>query len=71
MPYWVDYCIGFCVGVIGGLCYSNIFFILLKNEKIPVYYVEAASNFLLITGNFAVVLAALCVIFLDKFIIIS
>lgn len=67
LQYWVDFIIVFWVGIIGGLCFSNVFFIQLKNEEIPKYFKEASSNFILVSANFAVLIASISIIFIDNY----
>ncbi|OMJ74935.1 hypothetical protein SteCoe_26036 [Stentor coeruleus] len=69
MPYWGNYITMFWVGILGGLCYANVFYLMLNSEDIPKYYKEACSNFILVCGNFSILLAALCTVMIDNYII--
>lgn len=69
IPYWGDFIIAFFVGLIGGLCYSNVFNCLLKSTEISKYYKEAASNLVLIMATFGIILASIAIILIDKYLI--
>ena len=69
IPYWAEFFISFWVGILGGLCYSNVFNCLLKSNEISKYFKEAASNLVLIMANFGIILASMATILIDKYLI--
>ena len=69
MEYWTNFILVFWVGILGGLCYANTFYILLKTENIIKYNKEASSNLMLASGTFGILLAAVLILVLDIYLL--
>ena len=69
IPYWAEFFLAFWVGILGGLCYSNVFNCLLNSNEISKYFKEAASNIVLIIANFGIIVASIATILIDNYLI--
>lgn len=69
LPLWLQFVLMVQVGLLGGFMYVNVFYLLVRETKVPEADKELGINLTAIFINFGIVLSAITEIILDKTIL--